>query len=121
PPAAAADAAPEPAPPTPVGETPAGPADPRKPTADKIIAAALADDGAWQKLAWLTDRVGHRLSGSKGLEDAVSWAVAAMKADGHENVAAEPVMVPHWVRGAESGELVAPVRRPLHLLGLGMT
>jgi Zn-dependent M28 family amino/carboxypeptidase len=114
------DAAPiAPTPPSP--GTPGEGADPRKATADKIIAAALADDGAWQKLAWLTDRIGHRLSGSKGMEEAVSWAVAAMKADGHENVAAEPVMVPHWVRGAESGELVAPVRRPLTLLGLGMT
>ena len=25
----------------------------------------------------------------------------------------------HWVRGAESAELVAPVARPLHMLGLG--
>lgn len=93
--------------------------DPRQPVVDKIIAAALADPGAWQKLEHLTDRIGHRLAGSTGLEQAVDWAVAAMKADGHENVRAEPVMVPHWVRGSESAELIAPVRRPLRMLGLG--
>jgi carboxypeptidase Q len=43
-----------------------------------------------------------------------------MKEDGLE-VRTEKVMVPHWVRGAESAELVAPVARALHVLGLGGT
>jgi Zn-dependent M28 family amino/carboxypeptidase len=43
-----------------------------------------------------------------------------MKEDGLD-VRIEKVMVPHWVRGAESGELVTPVARPLHVLGLGGT
>ncbi len=30
-------------------------------------------------------------------------------------------MVPHWVRGVEAAELIAPVARPLHVLGLGGT
>ena len=124
PPAGPREPTPAPAPPAAVDAgvvlaPPAAKADPRQPTVDRIIAAALADPGAWQKLEHLTDRIGHRLSGSTGLERAVVWAVDAMKADGHENVRAEPVMVPHWVRGAESAELVAPVRRPLHMLGLG--
>jgi len=96
-------------------------ADAYRETAAKIIAAAEADRGAWEKLSYLTDRIGHRLSGSKSLEQAVEWAVATMKADGHEGVRAEKVMVPHWVRGAESAELVAPVERPLAIVGLGGT
>ncbi len=39
---------------------------------------------------------------------AVAWAVAAMKEDGLENVRAEKVMVPNWVRGPESAEIVDP-------------
>ena len=31
----------------------------------------------------------------------------------------DPVMVPHWVRGAERAEMVAPRAQPLHILGLG--
>ncbi len=101
---------------------------PRTPIADqyrevagKIIAAAEADQGAWEKLRYLTDRIGNRISGSRSLEQAVEWALAAMKADGHEEVRAEKVMVPHWVRGAESAALVAPVERRLALIGLGGT
>src|SRR5688500_10955866 len=33
----------------------------------RIIAAARADRGAYQKLTYLTDRIGHRLSGSQAL------------------------------------------------------
>jgi carboxypeptidase Q len=42
-----------------------------------------------------------------------------MKRDGLDNVRAEKVMVPHWVRGEESLEILAPVPGKLQLLGLG--
>jgi carboxypeptidase Q len=85
----------------------------------RLIGAALADTAAWSRLAELTDTFGHRLSGSKGLEDAITWALAEMKRDGLEDVRGERVMVPHWVRGRESADLVSPVRHPLVMLGLG--
>ncbi|MEY4855940.1 MAG: hypothetical protein RLZZ97_770, partial [Gemmatimonadota bacterium] len=45
--------------------------------ANRIIAAAQADSaGAWNRIAELTDRFGHRLSGSKALEDAIVWTAA---------------------------------------------
>ncbi len=85
-----------------------------------IIAAAEADStGAWERIAELSDRFGHRLSGSAALEQAISWTAATMSADGLQNVRRERVMVPHWVRGAESLELVAPRRMSLPMLGLG--
>jgi carboxypeptidase Q len=92
---------------------------PYRDAAARLIGSALADSSAWQRLAELTDTFGHRLSGSKALEDAITWAVAGMKRDGLDHVRAEAVMVPHWVRGRESAELVAPVRHPLVMLGLG--
>src|ERR1041384_1276197 len=42
-----------------------------------------------------------------------------MKRDGLDNVRKEKVMVPHWVRGEESLELLTPVPRKLQMLGLG--
>lgn len=90
-----------------------------RPVADRIIAAALADSFAWNRLATLTDTYGHRLSGSKSLEDAIDWILAEMKRDGLQNVRGEPVMVPRWVRGEESAVLVKPRATPLHMIGLG--
>ena len=87
--------------------------------ASRLIGAALTDDGGWNKLAYLCDRIGHRIAGSSGLERAIEWAAAEMRREGLENVQTPPVKVPHWVRGAESARLVAPLDAPVFLLGLG--
>ena len=84
-----------------------------------MIGAALADASAWNRLAELTDTFGHRLSGSRALEDAIAWVVRTMRNDGLENVRSEPVRVPRWVRGRESLEIVSPYANRLALLGLG--
>jgi hypothetical protein len=112
PPEAPPPETPPPAPPTPI-------ADAHRAAADKILAAALADEGAWAKLTHLCDRIGARLSGSPQLVAAGKWAVETMTADGHENVHTEKVMVPHWVRGDASAEIVSPVRQPIGVLTLG--
>lgn len=87
--------------------------------ADRIIDAALKDSAAWNRIAELTDTFGHRLSGSDALEKAIDWTLARMREDGLENVRGEPVMVPQWVRGAESVELITPRRKSMTMLGLG--
>jgi carboxypeptidase Q len=87
--------------------------------ADRLIGAATADSAAWLRLAELTDRFGNRLSGSASLERALDWVLDQMRADGLENVRGEPAMVPHWVRGNESLELVEPRAARLPMLGLG--
>ena len=92
-----------------------------KPTADRLIAAAQADTEGYARLQYLCDRIGKRLSGSEPLTRATSWAAEAMRQAGLQNVTLQPVMVPHWVRGEESAALVAPVAKPLHMLGLGMS
>ena len=70
------------------------------PIADSIYRAATGDSLAYVRLGRLVDTFGHRLSGSPSLEAAIDWMLAEMKSDGLENVRGEPVMVPHWVRGA---------------------
>ncbi len=87
--------------------------------AGRIIGAALTSDKAFARLAHLTDNIGHRLSGSQGLERAIEWAIAEMKSDGLDNVRAEQVLVPHWVRGEESLEMISPFPGKLVMLGLG--
>jgi carboxypeptidase Q len=87
--------------------------------AKRLIAASQSSDFAWQRLAEVTDLYGHRLSGSVGLERAIDWAVETMKKDGLENVRKERVLVPKWVRGRESLQLLDPVPQPLVMLGLG--
>ena len=90
----------------------------REPAA-RLIGEATASSFAWQRLAVLTDTIGNRLSGTPALDRAIQWAVTEMKRDGLENVHTEKAMVPKWVRGAESAEIVAPAPRPLTMLGLG--
>ena len=84
-----------------------------------LAGAALIDGKAWDKLAYLSDRIGHRLSGSAGLEKAVTWSADEFRRDGIPKVWTEEVMVPHWVRGEESARIVAPVEFELALLALG--
>jgi len=88
-------------------------------TANRLIDAALTDKAGMEKLSYLCDRIGNRLSGSAGLERAVAWAAEQMKSDGLSNVVLPRVKVPHWVRGEESASLVEPVAKRLYMLGLG--
>lgn len=87
--------------------------------AKRLMETALASDFAYRRLGYLCDRIGSRLAGSEALEKAVAWAEAEMRRDGLENVRTDKVLVPHWVRGKESAELIEPLAKPLLMLGLG--
>jgi len=93
--------------------------DPYRANADRLIKAATADQFGWDRVAELTDTYGQRLSGSDNLNRAIAWAVETMKNDGLENVHTERVMVPKWVRGAESVEITNPPHHVIPMLGLG--
>ncbi len=92
-----------------------------KADADKILQAASADTEGYAALTYLCDHVGKRLSGSPQLNSAVTWGADLMTKAGLQNVKVQPVMVPHWVRGEESATILAPVAKPLHMIGLGMS
>ena len=87
--------------------------------AARLIGEAVSSTFAWDRLAVLTDSIGNRLSGTPALDRAIQWAVAEMNKDGLENVHTERVMVPKWVRGSESAEIVEPARHAMVMLGLG--
>ena len=74
--------------------------------AARVIGGALTDGVALARLTELTDAIGPRMSGSPGAAAAVVWAVEKLKADGI-TARTERVVVPHWVRGAERGEVIA--------------
>src|SRR6266700_6872468 len=100
-----------------------------KADADKILQAAETDDDGYAALTYLCDHVGKRLSGTPQLNAAIAWGAELMRKAGLENVKVQPVMVPQWVRGSESGTMMTSgitsgpgaVNRPLHMLGLGMS
>lgn len=89
--------------------------------AEKLSAAAVGRRKGWERLGVMSDRFGHRLSGSKALERTIDWSIEMMRQDGLVNARREKVMVPHWVRGAERARVTAPIDRPLVILGLGGT
>ncbi len=94
-------------------------ADQYRSDANRLIDAALTDSTGYFRIGEVADRFGSRLSGSPQLEAAIDWIVAKMREDGLDNVRTQPVMVPRWVRGEESLELVTPRRLKLRMLGLG--
>ena len=89
--------------------------------AHTLVGGALSDGVAYSRLEELTDTIGPRLSGSPGAEAATKWALQKFQQDGL-NARLEKVMVPHWVRGEERGEILPQpgiVGHPLALTALG--
>jgi hypothetical protein len=70
----------------------------------QIQRAALSSDYAYRQLAHLTENIGPRLSGSPQAQTAVEYVAGELRKLGLE-VKLEKVMVPHWVRGEETGSL----------------
>ncbi len=121
-PAAGSAAAASPA--SPPAETP--PPSAARHLPDDVVEAATALRDACLKgtkalslVESLTTEVGPRSAGSPGDRLAVAWALRTLKELGFSNVHAERVTVPHWERGAESGEIVAPYRQRVALAALG--
>ena len=67
--------------------------------------AAVASDYAYRQVGYLSNNIGPRLSGSAQAERAVQYVAEEMRKLGLD-VRLQKIMVPHWVRGLEHGELV---------------
>ncbi len=79
-----------------------------KAVVDLIIRNSISDSSAWERMAYLCDMFGHRLSGSQNLEEAIDWIKSEMIKDGFVNVRKEPVKVTFWRRGNEFCEMIEP-------------
>lgn len=79
------------------GQTP----EPEKDAAfiDQLFKTSLKEGKSYDWLAYLTLKIGNRLSGSYGAERAVEWGKAALDSVGLDRVWLQDVMVPKWVRG----------------------
>ena len=84
-----------------------------------IINAAMNDSTAYERLAYLCDTFGPRLSGSSNLEKALDWIILEMRSDGLKMARGERVQVPTWIRGNESLDLILPFKKSMAMLGLG--
>src|ERR1700675_5041662 len=73
---------------------------------ERLRDAAVRDPYALNELRHLTDNIGPRLSGSPQAAQAVEYVAAEMRALGAE-VTLEKAKVPHWVRGAETAEIIS--------------
>ncbi len=89
------------------------------PAANRLIEAATNSPLAFDRLAYLCDSFGPRLSGSTNLEAALDWIVSELKHDRLDRVWTEAVPVPCWVRGPASLEMLSPRVQPLRLTALG--
>ena len=92
-------------------------ADPKD--AARVRDSALHDDTAWNILESLTTEVGPRPAGSPNAARARDWGAAKLNSFGFANVHVEPFAKTAWLRGEESGEVLAPFPHKLALLGLG--
>jgi hypothetical protein len=71
-----------------------------------LYTAALTSGPAHDQLRELTATYPGRLSGSKNLEGAVQWAKTTLEQTGVDRVELQPVLVPHWERGARESVLL---------------
>jgi carboxypeptidase Q len=81
--------------------------------------AALSDTVAYDIVEGLTTEVGPRLAGTEAEARARTWGAAKLKALGFKNVRIETYMMPVWVRGKETAEVLAPFPQMLRLTALG--
>lgn len=81
--------------------------------------ALHSDTIAWDIVEGLTTEIGPRLGGTEAEARARAWSVDKLKALGFVNVRSEAFTMPTWVRGIETGKVIAPFPQPLALTALG--
>ena len=65
----------------------------------EIYNAALTNSKCYSWLDYMSNKIGHRLSGSIGAEKSVEYTKSQLETLGLDRVYLQEVMVPKWVRG----------------------
>lgn len=80
---------------------------------------ALRADEAYELVGALTREVGPRAAGTPGDLAAVEWSRRRLEAAGFSGVRTPPVIVPRWIRGEASFEVLAPWPQAMPTLAIG--
>lgn len=87
--------------------------------AEKIINKVMQDSSAWERLAYMCDMFGSRLSGSEGLTNAIMWGKREMEQENYSKVWLEEVLVPNWKRGTSEMYMTSPRMQKINVEALG--
>ena len=79
------------------------------------------DEIAWDFLEGLTTEIGPRLAGTPEEAAARRWTIDWLQDRGFVNIVEEPFPIQTWVRGEESGRIVAPFAQDVVLTALGFS
>jgi carboxypeptidase Q len=86
---------------------------------DRLRAAALESDLAWEIVEDLVTEVGPRLAGSEAEARARVWAEAMLRENRFTNVRTEAFTIPYWDAVREEASVVAPTQQHLIIAALG--
>jgi len=86
---------------------------------DRLRAAALESDLAWDIVEDLVTEVGPRLAGSEAEAQARDWAVAMLREQRFTNVRTEPFTIPYWDATREEAHIVGATPQPMVIAALG--
>ncbi len=90
-------------------------------TIRNIFTYALEQGKSYERLRYLSQDIGNRLSGSANADKAVQWGLKTMQADSFGTCWLQDVMVPHWVRNDKESLImhVNGKKTPLNIFSLG--
>tara|TARA_B100001093_G_scaffold375000_1_gene360026 strand:- start:347 stop:1750 length:1404 start_codon:yes stop_codon:yes gene_type:complete len=82
---------------------------------------ALTSRETYNLLDHLSNKIGHRLSGSEGASKAVEWTEKIMNDYGFDKVYKQDLFVPNWKRGDKEIARIIDSNENLSVLALGMS
>jgi hypothetical protein len=86
---------------------------------ERLRAAALESDLAWDIVEGLVTDVGPRTAASPAEARAREWSADMLRRQGFSNVRIEPYTMPFWDATREEATIVSPSRQPMVIAALG--